>query len=370
MNLWPLLLVFAMLGLMIIPLIPAFVELRLKRDADPVKIGRSAYLDIESYSRGFEGFLKNKFKDLLGTDLSFVTNENKEGTFNGMPYIYLKKMVERQELVSDIEKNNLYTQKMILAQQDLELPSNMLYENEVFTEGTLSTGRNNYLKAALAYGDIFVQPNTEVLRWITSRGTLHAQGPTTFHGRISAARKIHMEGESLFKWMAAPEIETNPSISVSNMAADYKEAIHYVDTPIQQIESTDIIDVNESVAFIRGDFAPPARWRTSLNIIATGKIILRENSCILGQIKANDDLTIGAGSKLLSSAVSSKNILVRQGACITGPLISEEKIEMISATVGQEGSLSSVYAREISLIGACHIYGSAYAEDKGIVRKI
>ncbi len=367
---WSLMLVMALLLLMLIPLIPAFTELYLKQDAEPVRIGKFSYLDIDSYSRGFENFLKNKFKGLIGPDCSFIEPENKEGTFNNQPYLYLKKPVARQELVSDIEKNMLFTTRMILSEPDIELPSNMLYESEVFAKGSLATGRNNYLKAAMAHGDVFVQPNTEVLRWISSRGTLSAHGPATFHGRLSAAQKIIADNNILFKWMAAPEIITNPSETVSTIAADYRESISYNDTPITELEHIDLIEILGNVAFIRGNLAPPPNWRSSLDIIATGNITLMENTILSGKVKANGDLITGHHCKLMQSVVSSKNILIREGSFVKGPLLAEDIIEIIAATVGEPEQPSSIYAREVSLIGSCKVFGSIYAEDKGEVRKI
>lgn len=293
--------------LLLIPFIPALVELAVKKDKDPLTIKQDYSKDPaffgKSFSKILEGAISKVDKELLDS---------------------LKSI--------DIPLSSDKPEKLIFFTNEV---GGKHPDSIVFVRGQKSKTVEPLItnKEVVAYGSLRVEHSTSA-RSMLIFGSLEVKAP------LKVARWIHVEGETTIK---------APSILGINFYSSEKITI---DSPctFTRIYAKEI---NLGWGIKKSSFDNPARIEGGIK--SKGAI----------SIKTADRSLIIEGN-----IISEKDIIIEGDVWVKGNIFSHEGILIIKGViVGMEGAIKSVVGKKSVIIGSnAKIYGYVHTDGEGIIK--
>jgi len=353
---WTLLFFGFTVALFLLPLAPALLEWRNRRDAQPLKVVRDYDGNIKHFAIRFRQFLSQQF-----AELAHDSGPAPVARVGRLPTGDQYELVGADGLpnIADEERAQQDVHHMVLGTADLRLGSDMLYEKEVFAAGAIISGGGNSFRALLAKGDIMLGPDSDVLRWAHSDGSISAGAKCRLFGRISADRALLLRGETRFGRMRAPTIrwgDTQPPPLPQPAAR----------TPLER--PRELLDESAGRWLAPGDWVLPDASYHRGDLVARGAMAVGAGSLIEGSIKSHGELRLEAGTRITGAVVCSERIWIGPGCVIGGPLICERSIEIGAGTVlGTPDTETTVTAEEIRVHEGVIAHGTVWARELGFV---
>ena len=185
-----------------LPLVPTLIELRLKRDGQPLNVIQDHAGEIRHFSYGFRRYIANILEPLQECVASGTTAT---GTMpDGHHYLLLGR-TDDARLVSDGGKT-VTCRSVVGAGTDVVFPDGITFAEEVYAAGGLTGGQKNTFRAVLGEKDIELGLASTVIRWAHAVGAFRAERDCDLYGRISSDREIQLETGCAFQRLNAPRI--------------------------------------------------------------------------------------------------------------------------------------------------------------------
>ncbi|MCW9025296.1 MAG: polymer-forming cytoskeletal protein [Gammaproteobacteria bacterium] len=346
------------LALLILPLLPAIIELRRKTDATPLKVVQDYEVDIHHFANHFRSYIHSNLQTLLHT--CHQTGEPHSDTLqDGISYIVLPD--DAKPVFSKKELHKKITQRLFACTGTLYLPGDMSYLSEIYTGNTLHGGDNDIYRAVLSEKDVEFGENSILLRWLHAENIVTVNNGCTLHGRVSAGQLIHFKHNSKFERLHAPAIEFGIP---QNNTHQVTETI-----PFKLEDYKGKIYVSGRRWLINGNFNIPDNYQVDADLVVRGKLNIGNNVVIKGSIKSHKDLHIGRNVLIDGSTISINNIYFDDCCQANGPVLSEKDIYLSkSCYIGTKNQAVTINARHIQIHAGSVIYGTLWARHGGEAR--
>lgn len=341
--------------LFLLPLIPAFVELRLKRDAQALNVIQQYAGDIRHFSFGFRSYAA----DLLAPLQQCVASG---GTATGtLPHGDRYLLLGRADaaLLLPPGANGKTCDLVVAAGTDLTLPDGMTFAKEMYASHQLTGGESCAYRAILGEANVRLSRASTVIRWAHAAGVFQAEQDCDLYGRISSDCEIELQAGCFFQRLHAPRIAfglsgaepephgTRPSDLFNEpMSASVAVGRRLVDRDLE-------IGRNEVVTG---------------SIVSRGELRIGAGTRILGSVKSNKHMTVESGVSIAGSLISASTMHIGSNCQIAGPVIAEQGMVIESGTrCGTSEKPTTVSAPAIAVEEGVRAFGTIWARQEGHV---
>jgi hypothetical protein len=339
--------------LLLIPLLPAIVELRLKRDAEPLDVIQQYGGDIRHFANGFRRVAVELQPQLQECVASGTTATG--ALTNGDEYVLLGSPDESFFVPATRQESTW--RSVVAAGADLALPDGLTFAKEIYAAGDLTGGEGSTFRAILGEKDIHLQRASKVIRWAHAVRRFRAEHDCDLFGRISADQEIQLQAGCVFQRVNAPMI-----VSGFSDAA----AIQFPPQPINA--AADMKPSPTGRTLYDGDFGIRAGEVIAGSIVTRGKLHIGAGAHVLGSVKSNGHMTVDSGASVDGSLVSGTTMHVGPNCRIGGPVLAEHGVVIESGThCGAAGNPTTVAAPTIELEEGAVVFGSLWARNEGRV---
>ncbi|MGH9499660.1 MAG: hypothetical protein ACRD3L_11020 [Terriglobales bacterium] len=332
-------------ALMVLPLLPALVELYGKSDALPLSVIQQHAGEIRFFADGFRAYMKGLEPALRE---AVTSSANSTGTMpDGSEYLVLGRGEEA--LFLPFREQNEFRPAVIASGSDLLLPSETNFSKEIFSAASVIGGTNNHYRAILAEKDIRLGRESSVMRWAHAVGEFSADPACHLYGRISSDTGIRLSGGCSFLRLNAPYIaigmETDGAPAPAQLAAD--EAV-------------------PERLFHDGDFEIQAGKVFEGNLVVRGKLRIGVRARVCGSVKSEKEMVLEPGVSIEGSLISASTLQIGSNCVIHGPVIAERALLIQKGTrCGTLQNPTTVSAPNIEVEEAVVVFGTLWAREQG-----
>ena len=331
-----------------LPLLPAIIELRLKRDAQPLDVIQQHAGEIRHFSYGFRSYITGLLEPLRECVSSGTTAQGSMP--DGDQYLLLG-CTDNTHFVAAGE-TSATCQSVVAAGMDVILPDGITFTKEVYAAGEITGGEKSVFRALLGEKDIHLGRASTVIRWAHAVGAFRADRDCDLYGRISSDREIQLESGCAFQRLNAPRIVMGHS--------DPEEANIGAETAPTSLPGGRRL-VDEDLEIQAGEIV-------SANIVTRGRLHIGTGARMLGSVKSHEHMTLEAGVHVEGSLISASTMRIGPDCSITGPIIAERGIAIETGT--RCGSLwvpTTVSAPTIEIADGVTVFGTIWARTEGQV---
>jgi predicted acyltransferase (DUF342 family) len=360
----PFALVTVTAALLVLPVTPALMELRKRRDATPLPTGRDDG-KVTHFADSFRARLE-PLRPALHQCHS--RRENSRVQADGMEVL----LVGGDGF--DFDRSLLQNVDVVMCSVPAFIPAGRVIEADVYAEGTLDVAEGVALRAALALGDIIIEQNSHVLRWLHARGSVYIRRGSSAQSRVSADQSIFLERGSAFQRIHAPLIFTMDTDEEDRplpheggefipMSARHRK----IGTEAQPGPDSELFAARPRMR-VQGDFVLPAGESLKANVICTGKLHLERGSRFFGNAKSYGNTVIEDDACMHGSLACGDTAYLGPRSFVAGPIMAEQEVFMAGgARAGQPGRLTTIAACKAAIAPGCSIHGTLWARVQGIV---
>ena len=334
--------------LFLLPLLPALMELRLKRDAQPLRVVQQYAGEIRHFSYGFRDYIAALLGPLRECVASGVTIK---GTMpNGDEYVLVGRNSEplfgaNRESIADCHA-------VVAAGTDVVLPDGITFTKELYVAGEFTSGETDVFRALLGEKDIHLKRASTITRWAHAVGAFRAGRDCDLYGRISSDREIQLESGCAFQRLNAPRIV----LGHSNKATTYPAA----ETAQTSLPAGRRL-VNEDLEIRSGEIVTE-------NIVTRGKLHIGSGARVLGSVKSGQHMRVEADVCVEGSLISASTMHIGPNCHISGPVIAEHGMTIeAGAQCGSIRMPTTVTAPTIKIADGVIVFGTVWARTEGQV---
>lgn len=339
--------------LLLIPLIPALLELKRKSDAKPLQVIQKHGGEIRHFSEGFREYVSG-LDPILQKSHEF--NHTLSGTLKDKAE-FLVLGSSSEGLWPDILNREGSCSAVIAACSDFLSPPHSTFYREIYSKGKFTGGDYNYYRAILGERDVQLGANSIVTRWIHAIGILRAKHGCELHGRVSSDTMIHLENGCNFVRLNAPRIELGPIAPAQNSISNLPSAA----APSSIAPKRFLYDE---------DFELMAGQTFLGNIVTRGNFVARKNTKIIGSIKSNRNMLLEDGVLVTGSVISSNELRIGRNCVLQGPVVAERTVHIESgARLGSQSKPTTVSSPKIHAKDNIVVFGTLWAREFGEVVK-
>jgi hypothetical protein len=331
-----------------LPMLPALIELRLKRDAQPLDVVQQYAGEIRHFSFGFRSYITNLLEPLRECVSSGTTAQGIMP--DGDQYLLLG-CADDMHFVTAGEISAT-CQSVVAAGMDVVLPNGITSAKEVYAAGEFTGGEKSMFRALLGEKDIHLKPSSTVIRWAHAVGAFRAERDCDLYGRVSSDCEIQLESGCAFQRLNAPRIvlgrldAEETTVSTETVPTTLPDGRRLVDEDLE-IQAGEIV---------------------SANIVTRGRLHIGAGAQMLGSVKSHQHMTLEAGVNVEGSLISASTMRIGPDCRITGPVIAERGITIESGTrCGSVQVPTTVSAPTIEIEDGVTVFGTIWARTEGQV---
>ena len=249
-------------------------------------------------------------------------------------------------------------ESMILAVGDLELEPRRSLDREIFAGGDIRAGDGVVLRATLADGDVTLGEGATSLRWIHADGTVQVGPKSRAHGRVSAGRRIRIDGGVRFERLHAPRIEFGVPLDPEPIPPDH----------LRPLDADDLDGRTEVAAgrtLVHGDVTLPPDTRWTGDLVVRGSLRAGPGTRIEGSVKTRG-VHLESATVVTGSVVSTKGASIGPRVRIDGLLITEGHVRLgHGSVVGREPESATLRAETLDVEAGCVVHGTVWVGEDG-----
>jgi cytoskeletal protein CcmA (bactofilin family) len=344
-----------LLGLLLLPFVPAMREVRRKADAQPLQVVQSYDVDVRYFANTFASYVEQHFAAWFNAeDVSSESGVLEDGSAYQLigPGVSLS--------FDEAETHSQVTTRMVVGRGDLNLPGAMSYLNELYATGTITGADEDIYRALWAGKDIALSRASMLLRWMHACGRVQVAESCVLHGRVSADQAIQLAAATRFERLEAPMIAFGDSLSEPTPAQSYTE-LNPEDLPMP-------VKIGAGRWLIEEDVTIPDHSRIDANLIVVGALTLGDHCLVNGSIKSRKVLRVGRGCVINGSVVGGIDVEIASDTQLRGPLVSEATLSLASqCRIGSNEQGTTITAETIRIEADCLAYGAVWARQVGEV---
>jgi cytoskeletal protein CcmA (bactofilin family) len=341
--------------LFLVPLLPALVELRLTRDAQPLDVIQQYGGDIRHFARGFHRIaveLQPQLKECVAAGTSTT------GTLpDGEEYVLLGSADDSFFLPAT--RRDSTWRSLVAAGADLVLPDDLIFGKEIYAAGDLTGGARSTFRAIFGEKEVRLQSDSKVVRWAHAVRRFRAEHDCDLYGRISSDQEIQLESGCAFQRVNAPLIiteffdgatgELTSSPSTAGVDAESPAP------PTGRVLYDDDLEIRAGEV-ITG------------SMVTRGKLHIASGVRVLGSVKSNGHMTVDSGVSVEGSLISGTTMHVGPRCRVGGPVLAERGMVIESGTCcGAAHMPTTVSSPTIELEKGVIVFGTLWARKEGRV---
>jgi predicted acyltransferase (DUF342 family) len=319
-----------------LPMMPGFVELMKKNDAQALSIDQNYTRDPRYMGKSF----RQKIKDVLA-----------RATLN-TPVPFLNRKNEYAVVVPSLTLSDGETLNHVVLSNGPVNAGKHTTLVDMYAQSDVRIGSDSRFRTLAADGDVWLDARVSIARWIDCEKNVHVRDGCSLGHSTSAEGLVDLGHAVRFSRVCGHPIVVG------------NEAFASGDQPQTKPFAWSSHGHRE---LIRGGRVINARERVEGDIIATGDIQLGDGSVVTGSIKAHR-IIVGANAIVEGNIVARSNVHVGVEAAVRGHVFSEGNIVLgREATVGAKGTQKTLYASgDIRIAEGARVYGWAIAEGSGL----
>lgn len=346
-------LVFAGCALLIIPALPAIVELRLKRDAEPLAVIQQYGGEIRHFSQGFRSYIGALQEPLK---ICVDTSTTATGTLEKGDRYFITGKNGKIDFVSAGLKGKSWD-LVLLTGADVMLPGGLTFSKEIYAAGNLVGGNGCVYRAILGDKDLQLGFGSEVMRWAHAAGQFRVERDCDLYGRISSDKAIYLDAGCRFQRLNAPVI----AMGTGNFSG--RGAILENSGPGREIP-----DFLTERKLVEGDLRIAEDEVITQNIVVRGNLLIGARAQIYGNVKATKKIEVEGGASVQGSLIGTRAIHIGPRCQVRGPIVGEHKITIGAHTkCGTADRPTTVSATTIEAQEGAVIFGTIWAREEGRV---
>ena len=333
--------------LFMLPLVPAWLELRRKSDALPLSVVQQNAGEIRYFSDSFRAYIKGLEPIMLrcvagGTTASGTLPDGEEYVVVGRadePLVLAPKQRDKTHLVMG-------------GGVDLILPAETRFAKDIYAGGQFIGGVKNSYRAILGEKNVRLGAESRVLRWVHAVGEFTADMGCKLFGRISSDSLIRVQAGCSFLRLNAPRIE------IGRLARNQDES-----PPNSGIRAGMVRRVLHD-----GDFEIHSGEVIARDIVVRGKLHICSGARICGSVKSDHDMLLDGGVSVEGSLISARKMSIGPHCTIHGPVVAEREIAIATGSrCGTVEHPTTVSAPRIEVDQGVLVFGTLWARESGQV---
>jgi hypothetical protein len=367
--------------------LPGLLEIRRRRDVQPLSVSADSRVDVRHLANGFRGLLPQRFAPLLrsaqetGKPLSGRLGNVEPFTI--MPGGYAMTLAPQEESARRCDR-------ILLSMADLHPMTAATYTRELYAAGAFMGAAKSRYRAVLAEGDVNLGPDSSVMRWIHAGRELHVGPRCHLHGRASADVALTVLGDCRFDRLNAPLIRFGEVLATAAPAPQGATApspqgdtaphgaeptapgAALLDAsslrPLHPQKLRHLADFSVGRALVRGDLKIPPGSLVDFDLVVIGELVVGAGSLCRRSLKGRHNVVLEAGVQVEGSVVSERNLIVREGCVIHGPALAERHLKLArGCVVGTPQRPTTLRAETLEIQLGSVLHGSAWAGKGGVV---
>lgn len=327
------------------PLLPAWQEWRLRRDALPLGIEQGEYTSVRVFAERFRNHVQREL-------VALETNPNGDKD-------YLLIGANDTFVPARLEQSGQRVQRRVISDAALRLPDGFAFEREVYSRGNLNSGRRNQLRAALADARLDLDEGSVVLRWADAVD-INVAPQARLLGRAAATNTITLAAGSEFRRLHAPTIVFGASAPVLGADAVTRARARNFERfgPLTE----------QARWLVRDELSVPDNRQVNTALVVRGRLNIGTGAFLTKAIKSYKSIIIGDGVIIDGSIVSNRDITIGARCIITGPVVAQGRIRIgPGSRFGSIEQPTTVTANAVSVASGAVIHGTVWGREQGQV---
>jgi cytoskeletal protein CcmA (bactofilin family) len=335
-----------------LPLIPAWVELRRKSDARPLSVVQQHAGEIRHFANSFRDYIEG-LQPIMQRCVDAGTSAT--GTLrDGEEYIVLGRADE--PLVLALQQRDATRPVVMLAGVDLIVPPDATFSRDIYARGQFIGGDKNNYRAILGEKNVHLGTSSRVMRWVHAVGEFTADLGCRLFGRISSDSLIRLHTHCSFLRLNAPRIE------IGHAAVEANE------TTLNSSIRPDAVSAAAQRFLLDGDFEVRAGQVINGNVVIRGRLLIRSGAWVRGSVKSGKDMVLEGGVSVEGSLISATKMRIGPGCAIHGPVIAERELAIATGVrCGAVEHPTTVSAPRIDVEEGVVVFGTLWARERGQV---
>jgi cytoskeletal protein CcmA (bactofilin family) len=341
-------------ALLAVPVTPALIELRRRRDAVPLPTTRHD-ARITNFADSFYTRLEPLRPQLelcrLRREILRIHDERGDVVLVGCEDF-------------DFGPHLLRGVSAVMFGGPAQVPAARVIEADIYAEN-LQIGKGTAIRAALSAGDAILEPESAVLRWLHARGNVWLREGSSVYGRISADQSVILSRGCSFERLHAPRI-----IAVSSDDQGLLDALEpYQEVGQENSGADNTLDCLRRVR-VQGDFILPAGETMYANVIATGDVRIAAGAQLFGNAKSYRHTFVEEDARIDGSLVCGQSVRLDAKSFVRGPVTAEKNVLMMRGSrIGSAEAPSTLSATHISISPGCQLHGTIWARAEGRIEE-
>lgn len=286
----------AFIFLLLIPFIPALIELKKRKDTEPIAIKQNYSKDPAFFGRSFRRILEEAIaktdKELLESAKSIdipLSSDKPE------------KLIFFTDKVGGEHPNSI----VFIKGQESKTVEPLITNKEVVAYGDIILEHSTSARSMLVFGSLEVKAPLKIARWIHVEGEASIRAPSILGINFYSSERINIESPCIFTRIYAKEINIGREIQKNSFNSPAR-----IEGSIRSKGAINIKTADKSL-IIEG------------NIISEKDITLEGDVWIKGDIFSHKGILIMSGvvvgmKEAIKSVVGKKNVIIKDGAKIYG----------------------------------------------------
>jgi cytoskeletal protein CcmA (bactofilin family) len=340
-------LVFLASLMLMLPLLPALLELSRKSDALPLSVVRQNAGDIRYFASSFRDYIKGLEPTMRQC---LVAGATATGNLpDGEEYVVLGRADE--SFLLELQRRDSTHPALLASGSDLVLPPHSTFSRDIYAGGKFVGGDQNNYRAILGEKDVHLGASSRVMRWVHAVGEFTAGIGCKLYGRISSDSLIRLTARCSFMRLNAPRIEIGYAVDHGRSS----------DGNLTNTAS------EMSPRFLHdGDFAVGAGQVITSDVVIRGKLHIHAGARVCGSVKSTQDMVLEDGVSVEGSLISARRMRIGPGCTIHGPVIAERELAVATGTrCGTLGHPTTVSAPDIAVEDGVVVFGTLWARERG-----
>jgi predicted acyltransferase (DUF342 family) len=327
----------AFLALLFLPFLPGIIELRQKRDADPLPIQSDNTKDPRHFGHAFRSLLEGHVLDY-------------EGSLPLKTEIKLRR-TESLEMYEAVSIPSGEMNSSILVSMGNATIGREARVREIYARGDARVKEAARVRGLACDGLLIMEADCVVERWVDSEGNASVGAGCDLGVSASAGGRLKLASGCRFQRLWGLPISTGRARS---------------DAVDQTSEGPPLQD---SVVWADKWLSFPDGSVIKSDVITHGDVRVGAGSVVKGSIKAHGDVTLARGVTVEGNVVSRRSVHVERGARVHGNIFAERDLFIgLNARIGRKQSHKSAYSsRKMTLSRGAMVYGRLFAEGGGKV---
>jgi predicted acyltransferase (DUF342 family) len=331
----------SVLGLLLLPFLPALAEWLRPTDSAPLPMHRDQPNSLTFFANSF----RTRLVEQHGVDLEQLKTAGESCEIRTSKALSVGEDMrvlpaDRGRALSRIlgQANHI-----VLFCGNAWIAPDSRVQADLYVVNDIEVGENVSLRACLAEGNVVLGENAVVQRWVHG-ASVRLLGNTRVDGRVTAVERVMFAPPARFERAGAG------SVLFGDVAA--------VPTPVALppvINSRQVLDGDAEIGHsstLHGDYVVRGDCRVVAEVSLTGSI------------KSHGHLRVGDGSRIGGSLTARKNLEIGGGSAVLGPLISFEDIVIgPNCRIGRPDAPTTLVCNRLTISPGSIVHGVITAHE-------